>query len=139
VVAEVDPGDRALDRIRVRAEDPGEEREVLPDGEVVVHAGGLGDVADLAAERRAPRLRARDGDPARRQLLHTDERAHQGALATPAGPEQTGDAALLDGEVEPVQHPPTAAVDDEATDVDQVLGHAAHCAPETWVTTAHRL
>ena len=39
---------------RADAEDPGEEAEVLGDGEVVVHAGLLGDVADPVAQRRVP-------------------------------------------------------------------------------------
>ena len=49
--SEVDRGDAALDILGAGAEHPREEAEVLGDAEVVVHAGGLGDVADPVTQR----------------------------------------------------------------------------------------
>ena len=48
------------------AEHAGEEAQVLGDGEVVVHAGGLGDVADPVPQRRAAGRLAEDHAPRRR-------------------------------------------------------------------------
>ena len=50
LLAEVDGLDAALDLVGREAEHPGEEAQVLGDGEVVVDAGRLGDVADPVAE-----------------------------------------------------------------------------------------
>ena len=80
--------------VRGDAEHPGEEAEVLRDGEVVVHAGRLGDVADpVAAAACCPAGRPSTVDRAALDDLHADDRAHQRGLAAAGRPEQPGDLA----------------------------------------------
>ena len=86
-LVEGDGLDALVDPVGADAEDPGEEAEVLGDGEVVVHAGLLGDVADLVAQGRRRRRAIPStstlaaGDP-----LHADDRRISVVLPQPEGP-----------------------------------------------------
>ena len=91
---------RRVHLVAADAEHPGEEREVLGDGEVVVHAGGLGDVADPVAQRGAPGLLAERPRPCPPASCWTPTRERISVdLPQPGRPEQPGDPAA-DREVE---------------------------------------
>ena len=77
-------------RARRGAEDPREVTEVFAHGQVGVDGRGLRDVADPPPQRRRARRQATDGDLARLDDLHADDRAHQRRLAGSARPEQAG-------------------------------------------------
>ena len=75
------------------AEHPGEEAEVLGDGQVVVDAGRLGDVADPVAQPLVAGRQAEHLDRAAGDDLHPDDRAHQRGLAAARRAEQPGHLA----------------------------------------------
>ena len=87
-VREVDRLDAAIHLGGRHAEHPREEPQVLLDGEVVVHAGCLGDVADPVAQLAAPAGTAEHASPCRLDDLHADDAAHQAGLAAAGRPEQ---------------------------------------------------
>src|SRR5256886_9969448 len=85
----------------------GAQAQVLLDGEVHERTAPLGRVADAEPHqvfRRAPvDALPREADLARR-ADHAAHRAQRRRLARAVGAENRGDAALLDGEVDAVQH-----------------------------------
>jgi hypothetical protein len=123
-VAESDLGDGGVRLASTHAVQRGEVAGVLPHGEVLVHARGLGDVADAAAERRRAGRLAEDGDLAGSHHLHADDGAHERGLAAAARAEQAGHLARGDGEGEAAEHLALPAVDDQIGDGDGAV-HAA--------------
>ena len=65
-------------------------RRFSRDGEVVVHAGGLGDVADPVPQAAEPAGSPSTVTVPERDLLHADDRAHQRGLAAAGRAEQPG-------------------------------------------------
>ena len=120
-LGETDVGDRPVGVGRAFAVERGEVAGVLLDREVRIHAGRLGQVAHLVAQRLGAGRVAEHGDGAAHDLLHADDRAHQGGLAAAARPEQAGDAAPRDGAAEVVQHATLAARHHEVFDLDRVV------------------
>ncbi len=128
VVTEGHRVDGLADRGAADAEDAGEEGEVLRDREVVVDAGGLGDVADPGPQRRAARGLAQHLDRSRADLLRADEAPHQRGLAAPARPEQARHAGRH-VDRDPGQHLASTAYDDEVAHRYDVIHHVLNCAP----------
>ena len=128
VARQVDGLDHPVDLGRVDAEHAGEEPQVLGDGQVVVHAGRLGDVADPVSQRLAPGRLAEDADRAAGDLLDADQAAHQRGLAAAGRAEQAGHPAA-DRDVELLQHRPPAAHDEQAADLHRVFHHVMNSAP----------
>ena len=83
------------DLVAVGAEHPGEVAEVLRDGEVVVDAGGLGDVADPVAQR-----------PAAGRLAEAPRRSRPSTCWTPTRQRISVDLPHPDGPSRPVTPPP---------------------------------
>ena len=95
--------DDAGDVARRGAHHLGEVADVLLDREVHVHRGRLRGIADAPAQVRRAGGAPEHGQAARPDRLRTHDRAHERGLAASARPEETGDRAGRDGEVEPVQ------------------------------------
>ncbi len=102
-----------------RVQDRGEVVEVLPDGEVGVDGGRLGDVADAGAQGRISGGVAQDVEDAGDLGLGAGHRPHEGGLAAARGAEEAGDAAGGDGEVEGVQDGAGASDGGEAAGGDR--------------------
>ncbi len=134
LTAEVDGVDDSGDLVLAHTEDPGEEVQVLDDAEVVVDAGGLGDVADPVAQLPRPGGDAEDQDGARDPGLDADQDAHQRGLSAARRSEQAGDLAHRDREVETAQDLPTAALYDEVVYLHRVIHHTLNCA--SWAMLA---
>ena len=127
VAAEVDCVDDPGDLFVTDTEHAGEEPEVLDDGEVVVHAGRLGDVADPVAQRPAAGRLPEDGHAAAGDALHADQAPHQRRLAAPRRPHQPGHPAA-DRHLEVLQHGASPAYDVEVADLDRVFHHVMNYA-----------
>src|SRR3546814_1776543 len=70
---------------------PREEPEVLDDAQVVIDAGGLGDIADAVAQLTTSRRFAEDRDRPGAHLLDAHDCSHQRRLPAARGTEQAGD------------------------------------------------
>ncbi len=92
----------------------GEVREVLADGEVVVHGRRLRDVAGPGTQRGVSGGPAEDVERAGDVRLGAGDRAHEGGLAAAGGAEEAGDLPAGDVEVEGGQDRTAAAYHREA-------------------------
>ena len=113
----------------VDAEHAGEEGEVLRDGEVVVDARGLGDVADAGPQRPGcPRARPSTSTVPDRTCCAPTRHRISVDLPQPLGPSRPVTPA---GHVErdAGQHLALAAYDDEVAHRHDVIHHVLNCAP----------
>ena len=87
-------------------------RHVLVDGQLAVERRRLRDVADPLdrAAAVAPRVDAVDGQVALGRSLEADPRLEQGGLAGAVRPDERGDAAVRDREVDVAERPAPPAV-----------------------------
>ena len=115
-------GDRGVGLAPAHPVQGREVADVVPHGQVGVDARRLRDVADPAAQARRARGQAEHGDLAGADLLHADDRAHEGGLPAAAGPEQPGHLSRGDGEAQAGEHLAVPAFDDEVGDGDGVHG-----------------
>ena len=120
---------RASDAIEAGPEGP-RQRDVLVDGQLAVQRRRLRDVAESRdrAAAVAPRVDAVDGQVALGRPLEADPRLEERRLARAVRPDERGDAAIRDREVDVAERPAPPAV--ALADVVR-LEDAPSCLPMT--------
>ena len=127
--AEVSEGDDVVDAGEAvgsaEAEGAGVEVEVLEHRHVFVGAEAVGDPAEEPADVGwvEDDIVTHDGSPASGGVVEGGEDAHGGGFASAVGADEADDAALVDGEGDPVDGAERAEVALEVFDEDGGSGH----------------
>src|SRR5205823_3048159 len=103
-------------------EETAEVDEVLAYGQVAVHRRSLGHVADSLAQGRRAGRHPEHGHRSAGDDLHPHDRTDERRLPAPARPEETGNGARLDLEVDPGENLVPTPDDPELADRD----HRSH-------------